>query len=61
MSLTIRKVAGALGAEISGADLSADLPDSVIAKPLKAAPAARGDTPAGAVKAPLPACTKAPK
>ena len=32
MSLTIRKVAGALGAEISGADLSADLPDSVIAQ-----------------------------
>ncbi len=32
MSLTIRKVAGALGAEISGANLSADLPDSVIAQ-----------------------------
>ncbi len=30
MSLTIRKVAGALGAEISGADLSANLPDGVI-------------------------------
>ncbi|MGH6999248.1 MAG: TauD/TfdA dioxygenase family protein, partial [Phenylobacterium sp.] len=28
--LTIRKVAGALGAEISGVDLSADLPDAVI-------------------------------
>jgi taurine dioxygenase len=32
MSLSIRKVAGALGAEISGADLSADLPDGVIAQ-----------------------------
>ena len=32
MSLTIRKVAGALGAEISGANLSADLPDGVIAQ-----------------------------
>jgi taurine dioxygenase len=31
MSLTIRKVAGALGAEISGVDLSQDLPDAVIA------------------------------
>ena len=28
--LKIRKVAGALGAEISGVDLSADLPDAVI-------------------------------
>ena len=28
--LTIRKVAGALGAEISGVDLSADLPDAVV-------------------------------
>lgn len=28
--LTIRKVAGALGAEISGVDLAADLPDAVI-------------------------------
>ncbi|MFM1960968.1 MAG: hypothetical protein RL588_2485 [Pseudomonadota bacterium] len=32
MSLTIRKVAGALGAEISGVDLSQDLPDAVIAE-----------------------------
>jgi len=32
MSLTIRKVAGALGAEISGADLSDDLSDGVIAQ-----------------------------
>lgn len=31
MSLTIRRVAGALGAEISGVDLSQDLPDEVIA------------------------------
>ena len=30
-SLKIRRVAGALGAEISGADLSADLPDATIA------------------------------
>ncbi len=29
--LTIRKVSGALGAELSGVDLSADLPDDVIA------------------------------
>ena len=32
MSLTIRKGAGALGAEISGVDLSQDLPDAVIAE-----------------------------
>jgi taurine dioxygenase len=32
MSLTIRRVAGALGAEISGVDLSQDLPDEVIAE-----------------------------
>ncbi|MDO9431105.1 MAG: TauD/TfdA family dioxygenase, partial [Phenylobacterium sp.] len=31
-TLTIRKVAGALGAEISGVDLGADLPDEVIAQ-----------------------------
>lgn len=32
MSLTIRRVAGALGAEISGVDLSQDLPDGVVAE-----------------------------
>ncbi len=32
MSLTIRRVAGALGVEISGVDLSQDLPDEVIAE-----------------------------
>ena len=32
MSLTIRRVAGALGAEISGVDLAQDLPDGVVAE-----------------------------
>lgn len=32
MSLTIRRVSGALGAELSGVDLSQDLPDGVIAE-----------------------------
>lgn len=32
MTLTVRKIAGALGAEISGVDLSEDLPDGVISE-----------------------------